>query len=580
LQRVLEILFGAGFTVAAASAAGALLLRRLRLELDPLETILFSFLSGAACLSVALFLLCLVHQARPAVFLAGGATLIGCVAKWSPRTGKKLPAIGTRWVVLLLLTLTPFFLVYFTNALAPEVSPDGSGYHLGNVVRFFEAHGFAQNYHSIYSAFPQGMEVLFLFAFSFGRHSAAALVHLAFFAALPLLIVSYGRRFHLIPASVFAAILVFASPVFGLTGSSAYNDAALVTLSFAVFYCLQVLTDINNRNILIILGLAVGYCCAIKYTGALAGAFAVTWLLLLRRPLPWLQFLVPAALPIAPWLLRNWFWLGNPLAPFFNRWFPNPFFSLSSETAYLADLGHFEGLHHWWQFPLDITLYGARIPGFLGPVFLLAPLAILALPYRHGRRLLAAAAIFSLPIFFNAATRFLLPGMPFLALALGLALQNSPGILPLLAVAQALFCWPGVTPLYAADWSWRIREIPVRAALRLEPESDFLLRRLPDYALKPAIDAAVPSSARIFSFSTRPEAYLGRTIVVGYESAEGNQLQDSLLRHNVGDLKSRNVGFLLVNDSDPVTNDLKQNSTIWGVTALAESHGTTLYLID
>jgi hypothetical protein len=582
LQRVLSILFGAGFTVAVAWAAGSLLLRRLRLELDPLEALLFSFLSGAACLSVAVFALCVVHQARPAVFLMGGIALLGGALRRRPGAGKRLGGVPFPWLALLLLTLTPFLFAYFMTALAPEVSPDGSGYHLGNVVRWLGAGGFVWDYRSMYSAFPQGLEMLFLVAFAFGAHSAAALVHLAFFVCLPLLILCYGRRFNVVPASVFANIVIFVSPVFGLTGSSAYNDAALVTCSFAVFYLLQLSDDINSDNLLILGVLLVGFCFALKYTGGIVAAFTVAALLLRRRQVPWVKLFLSAAACSVPWLLRNWIWLGNPFAPLFNQWFPNSFFTASSEQAYLADLAHVEGLRHWWQYPLDVTLYGASIPGLLGPVFLLAPFALLALRHRQGRRLLAAAAVFSLPIFFNVATRFLMPGMPFLALALGIAMQNSSGVLPLLAAAQALLCWPGSIPLYAADWSWRIREIPVRAALRLEPEADFLRRRLPDYNLKPAIDRAVPAAAKIFSFSTRPEAYLGRTILVGYESAEGGRIQDALQHRRPMDeqLKRRQVFFLLINDTDAISTDMKQHSINWGVTALAESHGTTLYRID
>jgi hypothetical protein len=46
------------------------------------------------------------------------------------------------------------------------------------------------------------------------------------------------------------------------------------------------------------------------------------------------------------------------------------------------------------------------------------------------------------------------------------------------------------------------------------------------------------------------------------------------------EVKRRQVGFLLINESDPIAADMKQNSINWGVTALAESHGTTLYRIN
>ncbi len=100
----------------------------------------------------------------------------------------------------------------------------------------------------MYSYLSQGVEMLFLFAFAFGKHSAAALVHFSFFCALPVLMVCYGRRFGVAKASLFGALLVVASPVVGRDGISAYNDLAVVTLVFAVFYLLQV-WDHKNRII-------------------------------------------------------------------------------------------------------------------------------------------------------------------------------------------------------------------------------------------------------------------------------------------------------------------------------------------
>ena len=46
----------------------------------------------------------------------------------------------------------------------------------------------------MYAALSQGMEMLFVPAFAIGQHSAAALVHLAFTAALAMLLFAYGRR--------------------------------------------------------------------------------------------------------------------------------------------------------------------------------------------------------------------------------------------------------------------------------------------------------------------------------------------------------------------------------------------------
>src|ERR1035438_8785181 len=112
---------------------------------------------------------------------------------------------------------------------------------------------------------------------SFGRHSAAALVHFTFFCTLPLLMVCWGRRFGIPKAGLFAAILIFASPVIAKDGVSAYNDLAVATLIYTVFYLLQVWDEYNSPNILILIGLLSGSAYGAKYTAFLALPFALAW---------------------------------------------------------------------------------------------------------------------------------------------------------------------------------------------------------------------------------------------------------------------------------------------------------------
>jgi hypothetical protein len=120
----------------------------------------------------------------------------------------------------------------------------------------------------------------------------------------------------------------------------------------------------------------------------------------------------------------------------------------------------------------------------------------------------------------------------------------------------------------------------VRAAVRLEPDADFLCRHIPDYNLKPVINIEVISSSRILSFSTRGEAYPDPTIVVGYESTEGNRMQEALVQHRAAELKREDVGFPLINDSDSLVPDLKQNSINLGLSLLAKSNETARYRIE
>ena len=78
---------------------------------------------------------------------------------------------------------------------------------------------------------------------------------------------------------------------------------------------------------------------------------------------------LPASLMVLPWVLRNWIWLGNPFAPFFNSWFPNPYYHAGMERIYAESLFHYNGIKHNWEIPLQLTLRGGLVGGLYGPVF-------------------------------------------------------------------------------------------------------------------------------------------------------------------------------------------------------------------
>jgi hypothetical protein len=541
MSEILHILFGAAFTVVVALSAGRLLLRRPKPVFEGGEQAIFEFLAGSACLSLAVFLLAVLHQARKGVFLWGGLAVIGWAgARALQRRGEgKQPPPGTApgtlraFNVLVYIILTAYFVVYFFHALAPEISPDGSGYHLGNVLRIWTAHGFRWDYHSLYSSLYQGLEMLFLVAYSFGGFPAAALVHLAFQTALPLLILAYGRRFGHQWAAAFAAVAVYASPVVGIAGASAYNDLAVATLVFAVFFTLQVWDDCRKSKLLILCGILVGFAASVKITAGMAGVFAAGFVTFrCRTPRERLHGLLlitlSSCIPLFPWVLRNYFWIGNPAAPFLNHWFPNPWYSPGLERSYLEGLRHYPPVKYYWQIFLDVIVYGGLVPGILGLVYLFSPVAAFSLQTDTGKRALTAAALMAVPALLNTEPRFWIPVLPFVALAMGVALEARPAVLAALGVLQAVACWPAVLSLYASPYAWRIRTIPVHAALRSQPPQDYIVRHISEYALQPVVDRVVPRKAKVFSFSTRPEAYFNRDIIVSYESSAGNAMADWL----------------------------------------------------
>ena len=162
-------------------------------------------------------------------------------------------------------------------------------------------------------------------------------------------------------------------------------------------------------------GASAGFCYGVKMTGIIAVPIAMAFFLARRQWRSAFVCATAAMLTSSPWLIRNVVETGNPFAPFFNRWFPNPYFYVLTEQTLTAALRSY-GIPFRERF--SELLAGHRLHGIIGPTFMIAPLALLALRRRSGAVLVALALIFSLPWWMNAGARFLMPALPFLTLAI------------------------------------------------------------------------------------------------------------------------------------------------------------------
>jgi hypothetical protein len=535
VKPVIQVLFGAGLTVAASVALGSLLLVRLRRELRRTEYALFSFLCGSAVLSLLIFLLGTVHLVSHGLLQVLGLVLIGG-AVWFNRSrrGEGLAPLPEFWRTLFLVGFGGFGILYFFHALAPEVSPDGAAYHLEIVGQYARAHGLVPITTNMYAGLSEGLEMLFLMAYTFGRNSAAAMVHFSFLLALPLLLASYGRRFGSPVAGTFAALAAFTCPLMGIDGISAYNDVALATVAFGVFYLLELWDESRNAALLPLVGLLAGFCYALKYTGALVVPAAILFVLWrqARSGGGWLQGPLTvagaAAALVAPWMLKDWFWMGNPVVPFGNAWFPNPHIYIAFEQMYRALFAKMLDGSSRTAGLWDALISGRNSQGLIGPLFVLTPLVLLGLRRKTVRRLLVAALVLLPGYIGNFGGRFLLPCVPFAALALGLTLSNVRFLPAALAVLQLIISLPNFVSWYAHPYAWRLGWPPVAAALRLEPEDDFIARRIPPYAVARRLDAILPGVQTIFAKDSVPAAYTKHRILGSYASALSENLSEML----------------------------------------------------
>ncbi len=560
--QALAALIGAALTVAACYSAGALLVDGLRLKLRRSERPPLAFLLGAACLHLAVFGILALHVAYWPVLAALVTGVVGFAA-WKGALwlkGEVEEPLGKGLKQLSYLLFGAFSLLYFFHALAPEMSPDGPGYHLGLVARELRAHGFERITTNMYAALSAGVEMLYVPAFAMGRYSAAALVHFAFAVALALAMLAYGRRLGKPWVGAAGALLTYASPVVGIDGTSAYNDVAVAAIVFAVFYWLQIWDESGNERVLIAVGLLAGYAYAAKYTAFVILPFALGFVLFRMGRTPWSArdalvpqkptrgsaadqgvrptFLRPlftiaalAALMVVPWMLKDWIVLQNPIAPFGNRIFRNPNFHAQAELDYAAYFRRYD-LPDLRSLPLEVTVRGGATQGVLGVVFLAAPMALAALRFRAGRRLLAAGAVMLAAYFLNIGTRFLIPSLPFFSLAMALALGNNTGLLQALMVIAAVTSWPTGVKVYADSNAWRLERIPFKEALRIIPQERYL-RDFAVYNQARLIDANVPKGELVLAFLGVPDAYTSHEILVSYQAAFNETTADIL-----------NVGFI------------------------------------
>ncbi|MGI8991988.1 MAG: ArnT family glycosyltransferase, partial [Bryobacteraceae bacterium] len=448
-------------------------------------------------------------------FLAGGLTLLAAPIWFKPpATGASSePIPWPLWIVFGL-----YGALYLVNALAPEIQSDAAGYHLGLVSEYVRLHRFPRRI-GFFEMAPQGLEMLFTVAFALGKHSAAKLVHFAFLAATVPLLRAVGRELHLSDSvSTIAAALYFCAPVVGVSGTSAYTDAGLVFFALLTMYFLLAKQWAAA-------GIASGFCFAIKFTGLLVALVAApVAALLTRRIRPALIMSAAAALMIAPWTIRAAMMTGNPVAPLFNRVFPNPYFRPSTEQRLIESMRHYPGFR-WQSAPLDYTVRG-NLQGAIGPAFLLLPFGLLALRRRAGRIVWLAALALLVPWFWNVGGRFLMPALPFFALAIAIALPK-PLAWACLAL-QAIACWPAAMARYHSPFAWRLDGFPWKAALRIEPEADYLARHSGDYQVSRMVEANTKPSDRIFCLDSLAMAYSTRDVTMHWHTAQADGLKDAL----------------------------------------------------
>jgi hypothetical protein len=465
MKTALYVVAGALLSLSGSMAAGQLLICALRLRLSRMEERLFALVAGAGCWSAIVYLLAWAHLARKGVFVALAATLIA--AAILARRGLPPAEPSPELDKGMRWLFRALFTLFFALYFVHAAAPEIglAGNHLGRVKTYWESRGFPAPIAGVQEPGPSAIDLLYLPAFSIGRNASAAMAHLGFLVALALGALSYARRRGCARAGAFASLMVFLSPLSAVDATVARAEVALACAVFFSYYALEVWRDTRQRRMLIVAGVLVIFAVAITTPAA-----AVT-----------------------------------------------PAQKSADRPAYL--LGR----------PIEVTLLGATGQGFFGPVFLLAPLGLLAARKTAGRRVLAAAVVVAALFPWGARLETALPSMAFVSLAMGLALMDSPGMIPLLVVVHAVLSLPWVTQIYSWPDTWRLRGWPLLAARHRVNEDAYLSERMfPSYVWARAIDEVATKKELVFSLAEPARAYCAARVIVAQESDGGRALYEML----------------------------------------------------
>ena len=586
LSRVWALGLGAApglAVVAAALTLGlALLPARTWRGCTPTEACLLAFGCGAAAVSCAMLALGIAGWTSPSVLrglvvacvLAGAVRLVAVRGTgWAYGTGPDRetdPVQGTGiassiggWLLGAALFVALALLV--TAAYAPPLLYDVTEYHMGALSDYAAAGAeaglgsprFVPLPWSMYARFPFPVESLYWFAALLvpPQDAGAKVVNAAFVIAGALLIGCWLRRAGVRPAlRALAALAFLAHPLVLEVSIDAYIDAPSAFLVVSALYAMFLFEGLPRNpsespgvhaddmappdpalraaGILPVAGLLAGAALASKYTVAqlfLLPAllfFGVPLVRAVRRHRAWASLgvaLVLGAVPLVFWLGKNVVFYGNPLEPFFVKWFrPGDAPAIAREQFYIAS--HYPqalwSASYWQRLPLRVGALGWAV---------LAPLAGIGLVMRRPGVLRLAGFVAVSVLLWNlvreSQNRFLLPSAMLVILLAAQVLEAlaSRAVRRFAAAAVAVASVSCLVPHalklgMSGEFSWLAGYEPVPCG-RFAPDDEgrrtgFLAANLGAIGeMAGFVNAALPPDAKVLLvYEARPYLFRQRTV--------------------------------------------------------------------
>jgi 4-amino-4-deoxy-L-arabinose transferase-like glycosyltransferase len=388
-------------------------------------------------------------------------------------------------------------LSFLLRAFIPVYGWDDYTYHLAIPERYLFSNGIWVSPFSIFSVSPHLVEMLYTLALGVDGPSLAKLINVQFGLLAGLVAYRLGAR-RSRRTGLVAALLLVCDPLFQFELTTAYADLALCFYALLAAAALAQWWEAPERALLWRCGVFAGACVATKYTGG-AVPLALALVLLIPSGVTRLRSRFEgavvvagcSALLLAPWLVRNWVFAGNPVSPLFQGLFHGAgreYFdpvAVEQVLEFTHGIGMGRSLSAFLALPWNLTMettpgvYRKSFGFQIGPLYFVALLAaLLSVSARRPpwmARLLALGGVLTLIWFVHEQeARLLLPALALFAVAGAAAIDDLAGgpsswgrlllALPLCAAGYGL--WYGAYDI-AWEYGYALGRLP-RAQLEAQ----------------------------------------------------------------------------------------------------------------
>ncbi len=535
------------------NAAGALALRLLRRwalgQRDPVQAGSqpdlgwpTQWMLGLAVWIYVLFVLASLQVlVRPVVY---GFALVGILAfvalhfrGWQRQGYRRTPSFPPAVRLPFLAICGLFLAANFVLALWPVVSRDASTYHVTVPRLYIAAGGFVRIPFNVYSNWPLNIEMLFTLAMLIKDYVLANLVHFGLAVLIVMILYRECARVGRPLAGAIAAGLFLADPAIQSEMVVAYVDIG--SAFFLLFGFLSLIHYFETRQSmsLVLAGIACGVLAGTKWTGVF-GVLCLVPLLWIdqargarRAPAgttggrfrPTLQFVLPCVALAVPWYVRSVVLTGDPLYPLLHDWLGGPEWNGELTKKLLAwqnSIGMGRSIEDYLLLPVRVALkgntdyqsFGAR----LNPLWLaVVPLAlVLGRTHPTARKALGVAGLyFVLWAFSSQQSRFLIPILPLLALAAGLAVDRALESIPNRRSRSALVAlfWVASAVLIAVQGNTQIGQ-SFRVAGRMFTAGE-QIREVAVHPVFRYINERTPRDSRVMMLNTNQGFFCERDYI-------------------------------------------------------------------